>query len=123
MTWLLNRFYAHRILCDQLRREADARIAAEDKVRELQARLMEAKTELADARLESIKSAQTVADWASQFAFGRKIYAEVPNLPQESPEAPILPKRRQGRSIVNQLTEELYEKLALAEEMVVPEVQ
>jgi hypothetical protein len=91
-----------------------ARMNAEDKIRELQAQLLEVNAQLAQSRAENIDSIKHVADWMSQSLFGRKIYERAPDLPERpiDPRAAqeALQRRPHARALVNQLEKEFYER-------------
>ena len=88
---LLRAFPAYRtLLADyerveaQLAAVADRHIEAQDRIRDLTGRLLETTEQLALSRAGEVRAVQAVADWMSQYTFGRKIFAGVPDLP-ESP--------------------------------------
>jgi hypothetical protein len=108
-------FFSRLFWCTDCEASNTARMAAEDKIRELQAELLQTKDELAQSRAEAVHSVQHVADWMSQSLFGRKIYGPAPDLPEH----PIGPKaaqeamqrRPQARTLCNQLEKEFYERM------------
>jgi hypothetical protein len=102
--------FSVRFLSSDLAEESAKRIAAEDKIRELQAKLIETQEELIRARAETLDAVRHVADWMSQSLFGRKIYANAPDLPEKPTQPSIIHQKPQARRLVNQLEQEFFSK-------------
>lgn len=94
-----------------LRAATEAKIAADDLIRDLTEETRKLRGEVADARKETVHSVQCVADWISQQHYGTRIYSAAPALPAEPQEPVMRPTRVQARRVCEEMEREFFEKL------------
>jgi hypothetical protein len=102
MTWMLELFPEFRAL--RLRYAALAAVAKEAQARALEAEhdaALQADTIV--ALKQALHGAEGVADFFCQRVTGRKMYAELPTLPEGAPgPVPVYKAKRQARDLVNE---------------------
>lgn len=109
--WLFPKFSEDwQDLRARLGQETALKVEAQDRMRDLEARLHHATDELAQSRQETTHAVMHVSDWFAQQMFGRKIFAAAPDLPEPKIAPELVGKRQQGRAVVEEMERQFFEK-------------
>jgi hypothetical protein len=110
--WLFPKFGDDwQTLRERLHQESALKVEAQDRMRDLEARLHKVNEELAASRQETTHAVMLVGDWFAQQMFGRKIFAASPDLPEPKMAPELVQKRQQGRAVCEEMERQFFEAL------------
>jgi hypothetical protein len=110
MTWTRYIPFYGRLIAE-VQRQAGLRQAADEEIRYLRATCDHLRDELDESRKDGLHSRELVADWLAQRTFGFGIYAQGIPLPAQSPEPVTVPRKMNGRQMVQQAEREFAQAL------------
>ena len=96
---------------------AAARLAAEDRNRQLCQQVEDLHVQLAAALRDSAAAREQICNWIGQYTFGHAVFGPLALPPEAPPADPEpMPRRLHGREIVARAERELHEAMAAHEE-------